>query len=65
MVGCPLVFRHAVQAVRKAMDRVYAFVALAVSGFAMLQWLYDTIVMFVDTMDVFGPGIVQFLKYLT
>ena len=34
-------------------------------GFAMLQWLYDTIVMFVDTMDVFGPGIVQFLKYLT
>jgi hypothetical protein len=31
----------------------------------MLQWLYDTIVMFVDTIDVFGPGILQFLKYLT
>jgi hypothetical protein len=59
-----LTFRYAVRAVRKSTDRAYAFVALAVSGFAMLSWLEETIVMFIGAIHVFGPGVLEFLKYL-
>jgi hypothetical protein len=59
-----LAFRYALRAARKATDRARAFVALAVSGVAMLFWLLDTIVALVNAIHVFGPVLLRFLKYL-
>lgn len=49
MIGCPLAFGLAIQAVRKGADRRFAFAALGLSGLGMLLiWLPYAVRIFFD-----------------